>query len=101
MKILLYSLLYCCFFYPVFSQVTGKLTRSDGQPVAYVNVLLLNSTDSTLVKTVITNEMGAYMIGNVQPGSYFLRFSSIAYETWHSSSFELTATRKKWILGYR
>ncbi|HEX6427158.1 MAG TPA: TonB-dependent receptor [Niastella sp.] len=99
MKTLLFSLLCCCFFHPAFSQVAGKLVRPDGQPVAYVNVLLLNGADSALVKTVVTDEKGAYLIENVRPGSYLLRFSSIGYETWHSSGFQLTAAEKSMDFG--
>jgi outer membrane receptor protein involved in Fe transport len=99
MKALLFILLYCCFFHTAFSQVSGKLTKPDGQPVAFVSVLLLNSTDSALVKTVVTDDKGSYFIDNVQPGNYLLRFTSIGYETWHSPGFQITATAKSMDFG--
>ncbi|QEH41548.1 outer membrane beta-barrel protein [Chitinophaga sp. XS-30] len=99
MRALRYSLLCCCFFHPAFGQVAGKLVRSDGQPAPYVNVLLLDGADSTLVKAVVTNENGTYFIGNVRPGGYLLRFSGIGYETSHSSGFQLSAAEKSMDLG--
>lgn len=88
-----YCLLFCCVFmlHAASGQIYGTFTTAEGQPVPFANVLLLNGADTSLVKAVLTDEKGLYLIAAIPPGRYFLRFSSIGFETWHSPVFELNA----------
>lgn len=50
--------------------VQGKITTTDNQPAAYVNVILKENRRSTL-----TDERGVFIIKNVKPGTYTLLVS--------------------------
>lgn len=76
-------ILFLCLSQYALGQVSGKLTTADGQPVPFVNVLLLK--DSVLMKAALTDEKGAYLIDSITPGKYMIRFSSIGYQTWDST----------------
>ena len=94
MKIFLFNLLFFSLAQTAFGQVLGKITTVDGQPIPFANVLLLKSSDSSLVKAGLTNEEGVYQLENTLPGKYMIRLSSIGYQTWSSPVFELTASLK-------
>ncbi|PSL27611.1 TonB-dependent receptor domain-containing protein [Chitinophaga ginsengisoli] len=90
------AFLLCCFFLHTTAsgQISGRFATATGQPVPFANVILLNGTDSTLVKAVLTDENGAYTIENTPTGKYILRFTSMGFQTWNSPLFELTARQK-------
>jgi outer membrane receptor protein involved in Fe transport len=94
MKTLFLSLL--CFFLlqNAFAQVSGKLVTSNGQPLPFVSVFLLKSSDTSIVKSMLSNERGAYQINNIIAGSYLLRLSSIGHQTWTSPVFEITSNKQ-------
>ncbi|MBL0741957.1 outer membrane beta-barrel family protein [Chryseolinea lacunae] len=73
-----------------FGQVSGKLTTANGEPLPFVNVLLLNAADSALVKGIMSTALGEYRIENVPGGTYMLRITAIGYKSYHSPSFSLT-----------
>lgn len=62
--------------------------RSEAIPFA--NVELLRSSDSTLVKTVVTNPEGHFVIENLAFGKYLLRISCLGYQKATVPEFELT-----------
>jgi outer membrane receptor protein involved in Fe transport len=99
MKFLLLHLLLLCLTLQVAGQLSGRLLNDAGQPVSLANVLLLRSRDSSLVKAALTNENGNYTIECNTEGNYILRFSSIGYETLHSSVFEVTGTPLSRVFG--
>jgi outer membrane receptor protein involved in Fe transport len=90
MKILSISLILLGFFQQSFGQISGKLTTATGQSVPFANVILVTSTDSSLVKAALTDENGLFLIQPVPAGAYKLRVSSLGYQTWNSPIFELT-----------
>jgi iron complex outermembrane recepter protein len=95
MKALSFSLLLCfCLSQDTFSQISGKLTTAGGGPLPMANVLLLKSTDTSLVKASLTDEKGVFQIENARQGKYILRCSSVGFQTWESPVFELTDTGK-------
>lgn len=59
--------------------ITGTVLDEAGQSVAYVNVVLLNRSDSTFVRGVVTDERGQFKIDCEHPERYALRFSSVGY----------------------
>ncbi len=62
-------------------QITGSLHDADGQPIYTANVLLLASTDSSLVNGRLTEPDGHFTFDNVANGSYLLSFSMLGFET--------------------
>ena len=85
---LLAALLFSSFAYSQ-TTVQGKIFDDQNQALSFANVLLLNVSDSTLVKGNVTDENGLYKIENVPSGNYFLSASMIGYRTVDSKSFEI------------
>lgn len=57
------------------SIVRGKVTQPDGEPVAYVNIGVMNTTQGT-----VTDSKGEYHL-SLPEGSYTIVYSSLGYET--------------------
>jgi hypothetical protein len=57
------------------------LVKSNSNPVKNITVSLFHAKDSLLTKVSVTNESGNYEFENIKPGSYFLQFSNIGYQT--------------------
>jgi hypothetical protein len=74
------------------SRISGKV-ESDGQPVPFVNVLLMSSQDSSLVKGMMTGESGAYEIDDIKPGQYLILASMIGYQKTYSAIFSVPPTK--------
>lgn len=84
------SLLILIFFYNnTIAQTTieGKVETEDAGTIPFVNVLLLKSSDSTLVKGVITNDEGRYSFNNIENGTYLIASSMVGYTQSYSSPF--------------
>ena len=59
---------------------SGKVIDETGQPVAFVNVVLLSLPDSAFVQGAVSDEQGAFhIVTNVSDG--LLKLSSVGYET--------------------
>lgn len=62
-------------------KVVGELRDSvNGEFLAFVNVAVLDSADSSFVKGAATNLDGMFEISDVPAGSYLLRISAIGYQ---------------------
>ena len=62
-------------------KVVGTLQDSSNrQPIAYVNVAVLDAADSSFVKGGITDLNGYFEIDNVPQGAMLLRVSAIGYQ---------------------
>ncbi|MGH1435695.1 MAG: TonB-dependent receptor domain-containing protein [Lewinella sp.] len=60
--------------------LTGTITDTGDQPLAFANVLLLQAEDTTFIKGAITDLDGLFTITNIPPGAYFIRASMMGYE---------------------
>ena len=87
MKIFIGALLLFGFSIQAFSQVQGKVVSEQGAPLAFVNVLLLNATDSTMINGSLSGDDGSFQIENVESGRYILRLTFIGYTNWYSEPF--------------
>ena len=63
------------------------LDKESGVPSA--NVLLLNPSDSTLVKGVLTVANGSYKFNQIPKGNYLIMVSMIGYDSQYSKPFDL------------
>lgn len=99
MKTLCISLLLFCSLQPGFAQISGNITASNGQPLSLVSVFLMKSIDTSLVKSMLTKEKGAYRFEGIAPGSYIIRISSMGYQTWNSPAFNIAANQPVKDLG--
>lgn len=66
------------------------MTDTTGKPIFQANVLLLKTSDSSLVKGTITNEKGQYSLDKVGEGNYFISYSFIGYRQLYSQPYAVT-----------
>lgn len=70
-------------------QVKGVVNMESGSALPYASVLLLNSTDSTLVRGQVSGDDGSFLIDVNEAGSYFVRVSALGYDDVSTDIFEL------------
>lgn len=76
-------------------QVTGHVEEETGEALAFVNVLLMQASDSSFVKGTTTDLTGHFEIEAVASGDYLLCLRLIGYQNWYSSPFAIRATGEK------
>jgi hypothetical protein len=69
------------------SKIQGIVVDINDKPLLNANVLLLNATDSALVKGAVTDKEGQYIFQNVQPGRYLVASSFTGLKQVYSSTF--------------
>ncbi|MCF7561202.1 TonB-dependent receptor [Sabulilitoribacter multivorans] len=74
--------------------VIGLISDTNNKGIAYVNVLLIKATDSTLVKGTISSDNGTYKIDNINTGNYIIMSSFVGYKTTYSKPFNLNSDYK-------
>ncbi|MGZ3847192.1 MAG: carboxypeptidase-like regulatory domain-containing protein, partial [Flavisolibacter sp.] len=62
------------------SKLHGSVAKAKDQPLAEATVLLLNSTDSSLVKGSLTSTTGNYAFEKIPPGNYIVAASYSGYK---------------------
>lgn len=75
----------------LFSQnsITGLVLDSAKNGLPFVNVALLNKLDSSNIKGTISDEYGKYEFNSLRSGTYFLKFFTIGYDEYYSSTFNI------------
>lgn len=73
-----------------FGQISGVVKTSKNEPIAFANVVLFTSKDSTIVKGTSTDENGEFVLNASQTGEYFIKVSFIGYENKTSKSFKIS-----------
>src|ERR1035437_3406403 len=73
--------------------VSGSIVdESTNLPVEYANVGLYHTTDSSLVKGVISaKKTGLFEIAGLNNGAYYLRITRLGYSAKKTSSFKIDA----------
>ncbi len=61
------------------ASVRGKLQNQAGEAIAFANIALFNSTDSSLHKAGISNESGVFELRGLRAGNYFLKAVYLGY----------------------
>lgn len=80
MRTFFISLLFAFCFLPVSAQITGRTIDNNGKPIGFINVVILNLPDSSLVNGATTNDKGFFKLAAVQKKS-LLRISALGYGT--------------------
>ena len=71
------------------SSVKGIIVDKSLKAVPNANVLLLNSTDSVLVKGMITTSTGAFIFENINKGKYIVSSTFTGFEQVYSPAFNI------------
>lgn len=58
--------------------ISGKVTDSANKPIEFVSVTL--KTDTTIIKTLLSDKEGQFAFSGIGPGKYTLSFSIINYQ---------------------
>ena len=74
--------------------VGGRVTDENGQPMAFVNVVLLSLPDSTFIQGAVTDEQGHFKIVTSTNEGLF-KVSSIGYETQYLKAADGLTIRMK------
>lgn len=77
------------------TEISGKITTITNEALPFASLMLFNATDSKLVKGAVTDGSGAFIIGNVIPGNYYISGSVLGYKTYKSEIFTLAPEEKK------
>jgi hypothetical protein len=84
MKFLLSSLFIIIGYTSLFSQdftIRGVISdKSNGEPMAYQKVRLLNSTDSSTIAGAVTDLDGYFSLPKLNQGIYIIKIENISYE---------------------
>jgi iron complex outermembrane receptor protein len=62
------------------TDIHGVVTDKQNKSVEFANVVLLNSTDSSLVKAALTDESGKFTFEGIGAGNYILIVAQIGYQ---------------------
>lgn len=72
------------------STMVGVIVKDVTSPVPFANVLLLQASDSVLVKGLIGNMDGGFKFENIQVGNYLVSITALGYETQYTGPFQVT-----------
>jgi hypothetical protein len=85
-------ILFNFFFNPASAQVgaiQGVIRDTGNKSVPYANVLLLKSSDSSLVKGTVADSLGRYIFIHISEGEYFLTASQIGFDPAYTQTFNI------------
>lgn len=70
--------------------ITGTVVDENKSPLPLATILLLDSSDSTLVKGNVTDDTGIYQLHGVSSGIYLLSISMVGFQKYESDPFEVS-----------
>ena len=62
------------------NRVEGSLRDQETNPVAYANVILLAEDSTSVIKGVVSEENGDFLLENIEDGKYVIKVSFIGFE---------------------
>jgi outer membrane receptor protein involved in Fe transport len=71
------------------STVSGIVKNQQNETVGFAAVSINQSRDSTLVKADVADEHGAFKIGGIPDGKYFVRVSAVGQQLYQSAAFDV------------
>ncbi len=70
-------------------QVSGHLQDESGQPVAYANAVLYQSSDTSVVKMNYSGDDGSFVVQSDEPGNFYLEITYVGLQDFRSETFDL------------
>jgi len=71
------------------ASLSGNVYGVNNRPLTFATISLLNLSDTTLVKTTISDSIGRYSFKNIAQGNYFLKISMTGYDEKSSQSITI------------
>ena len=84
--IILFCMLHASHYYSQCA-IKGQLTDTLNAPIVFNAIGLLNASDSSIVKGVMTDDHGDFCFEQIKKGAYQLKVSAIGYNTYYSNVF--------------
>lgn len=75
------------------------MVSADGSAVGFATVSVLRSPDSVAVRSVLSDDKGAFSLTAIPNGSYILKVNSLGHITWSSKPFVLSAAQPGYDAG--
>ncbi len=69
--------------------ISGIVTNSINQPLAYVNIALQNSADNKIMKGTVTDSTGSFVISFNKTGEFKINITSVGFENYLSSIIKI------------
>jgi len=69
------------------SSLTGEVKNVSGKPITAATILLQKFSDSSIVKTNITDSKGSFSFEEVVAADYFISITNIGYQKYFSEKF--------------
>ena len=79
-------------------QISGKVVDKQDQPMEYATIMLLQASDSSLVKGAISDSLGSYQFENVPLGNYRISAGMVGFNKQTSEMFSLTENHSTHLL---
>lgn len=76
------------------ASIMGKVNDAEGQAVAFANVALFSTTDSSLVKVETTNDEGVFELRALAAGSYDLQITYVGANDLWKRNLQLAEAQK-------
>lgn len=73
------------------NSIHGSVVDENRQPLSGASVLLLNATDSSLVKGSVTAKNGSFLFEQVHAGTYLIASSYVGYKDVYSAVFQFSS----------
>jgi len=70
------------------SHISGTVQDENTVAMEFVNILLLNASDSTMLKGTISNSEGEFEINPKESGKFLLQYSAIGYVTHYTEQID-------------
>lgn len=80
--ILSFTSLLCLTAFSLMAQysISGKILNEKNEPIAFANILLLESKDSSFVSGIVSDESGSFETDKFTAGDYLLKISFLGYK---------------------
>lgn len=69
--------------------IKGNVKNNKSEAIEFANVVLLSASDSTIIKTGLTETDGSYTFENIPAGQYKLLIVQIGYEKYYSEVIDV------------
>ncbi|MDQ8052412.1 MAG: TonB-dependent receptor [Pedobacter sp.] len=90
LTLLLFLLNIAAFAHTKMGTIGGLVVDEQSKPMDYVTVGLFKASDSTLVKTALTNPDGKFEFSNIGTGNYYIKTNMMGYAIFKSKTFALS-----------
>ena len=72
------------------TKISGMILDSSDKPIGFANVILLNPSDSAMVKGTLSTEQGRYTFENIKSGKYLITATYLGSKQFYTAVFNIS-----------